>query len=452
MSVVSSRRLVVAAVSSAALAASMLTTAASGALPASGALALPLGVGHPTLASTGAAAPTDAQCRAALGTPCYSPQEIRRAYGVDTLTDAGFTGKGQTIVIVDSFGSPTIAGDLATFDADYGLPAPPSFTVRAPLGTVPFDPTNSDMVGWAFETTLDVEWAHAMAPDASIVLLTSPVSETEGVQGLPQFLALERYALDRHLGQIISQSWGATEQTLTGRAGRQVVASFEALYARAAAQHVTVLASSGDSGVANLNTDQSANFPFPTVIFPASSPLVTAVGGTSLYATTSGRYQSETVWNNSTGATGGGLSALFTEPGYQYVLPRSDQKLLDGHRGLPDVAWNADPDTAILVYTSFIPGGVGYYFIGGTSEGSPQWAGLIADANQLAHRPLGYLNPGLYALGATAGHRAPFHDITVGDNSFAGITGFNATKGWDATTGWGTPNLGELAWSLAQMH
>src|SRR5208282_6742149 len=105
--------------------------------------------------------------------------------------------------IIDSFGSPTIEQDLSTFDAGYGLPDPPSFTVLAPLGSVTFDPTNSDQVGWAFETTLDVEWAHAMAPNANIVLLTSPVSQNEGVQGMPEFLFLEQYALNGHLGKII---------------------------------------------------------------------------------------------------------------------------------------------------------------------------------------------------------------------------------------------------------
>ena len=166
----------------------------------------------------------------------------------------------------------------------------------APLGTVPFDPSNSDQVGWASETTLDVEWAHALAPGASIVLLTSPVDETEGVQGLPEFLQLEQYALDHHLGKIISQSWGATENTLFDPAGQQVMADFERFYLRAALENVTVLASSGDSGSANFDVNDNY-YPFPTVGFPASSPLVTAVGGTSLYADTDGNYQSETVWN-----------------------------------------------------------------------------------------------------------------------------------------------------------
>jgi subtilase family serine protease len=114
-----------------------------------------------TLAAT--QAPPDSFCRANFGIPCYSPQQIQTAYGLAPLLNAGYTGAGETIIIIVSFGSPTIAQDLQTFDADYGLPDPPSFTVLAPLGTVPFDPSNSDQVGWAFETTLDVEWAHAMA-------------------------------------------------------------------------------------------------------------------------------------------------------------------------------------------------------------------------------------------------------------------------------------------------
>jgi subtilase family serine protease len=141
-----------------------------------------------------------------------------------------------------------------------------------------------------------------MAPGTNVVLLTSPVSENEGVQGMPEFLFLERYALNLQLGKIISQSWEATENTLFTSAGRQVFEDFERFYQDAAQQNVTVLASAGDSGSANQQIDGTTYYPVPTVIFPASSPLVTAVGGTSLYADTSGKYQSETVWNNSLGA------------------------------------------------------------------------------------------------------------------------------------------------------
>jgi subtilase family serine protease len=405
------------------------------------------------LAGTFSPAPADAFCLDNFGIPCYSPQQIRKAYGLTAILDAGYTGVGQTIIIIDSFGSPTIAQDLKTFDAGYGLPDPPSLTVLAPLGTVPFDPTNSDQVGWAFETTLDVEWAHAIAPGANIVLLTSPVSETEGVQGLPQFLSLEKYALSHNLGNIISQSWGATENTLFDNAGQEVIANFESFYEAAAQKNVTVLASAGDSGSSNVELNGTTYYPFPTVGFPASSPFVTAVGGTTLYANGAGNYQFEISWIGG----GGGVSQQFSEPAYQNLLPASVQQTLDDHRGLPDVAYNADPNTAIFIYIGFFPNPSdnGYYFIGGTSEGSPQWAGIIADANQLAGHPLGFLNPQLYSLGARGGQSQFFHDITFGSNAyngFNGIPGYNATAGWDFTTGWGTPKLDKLVSELAKQQ
>jgi subtilase family serine protease len=398
-------------------------------------------------------APTDAFCLINFGDNCYSPQQMRKAYGVTPILDAGFTGAGQTIIIIDSFGSPTIAQDLHTFDVGYGLPDPPSLTVLAPLGTVPFNPNNGVQVGWAFETSLDVEWSHAMAPGANIVLMTSPVAETEGVQGLPQFLELERYALDHNLGKIISQSWAATENTLFTPAGQKVFADFETFYQAAAQKNVTVLASAGDSGSENVELNGTTYYPFPTVGFPASSPFVTAVGGTSLFATESGNYQFEITWNEGGGAGGGGVSQQFSEPQYQYLLPPSVQQTLSNHRGIPDIAYNANPYTAVFVYTSFLgPTYAGYYFIGGTSEGSPSWAGIIADANQFAGHPLGFLNPTLYELGATGSQSEFFHDITFGSNSnaFSGVPGYSATVGWDFTTGWGTPNLSTLVSELAK--
>jgi len=409
------------------------------------------------LVSRDAQAPTDAYCRVNFGSPCYSPQEMHTAYGLNGLIHSGFVGAGQTIVIIDSYGSPTIAADLAAFDAGYGLPDPPSFTVLAPLGTVPFDPTTyPDQPGWAGETTLDVEWAHAMAPGAAIVLLTSPVDETEGVQGLPQFLALEKYALDHHLGKIISQSWGATENTLfadtAGPQGPQLIADFSAFYARAVLEQVTVLAAAGDNGSSNLETDGVTFYAFPTVGFPASSPLVTAVGGTTLYADTYGHYQWETVWSNAgCCAGGGGISQIFQEPSYQQQSLRKDVRThLGGMRGVPDVSYNADCNNTILVYISFLgPADAGFYGICGTSEGSPQWAGIVADLNQYAGRPLGFLNPALYELGGV-GHFSSFgRDITVGNNALLEVPGavapgYSATPGWDPASGWGSPNLVEL--------
>ena len=394
---------------------------------------------------------TDAYCRANLGFPCYSPQEIYNAYGLTPFLKAGFNGTGQTIVIIDAFGSPTITQDLQAFDAGFGLPDPPSFTVLTPLGTVPFDPNNQDQVAWAGETTQDVELAHTMAPGADIVLLTSPVDQTEGVQGLPELLKLERYALEHKLGQIISQSWVATENTLFGAAGQKVINDFEDFYQQAANDNITVFAGTGDGGTANLQRDLKF-YSFPTVNFPASSPFVTAVGGTSLYADTSGNYQYEIGWGNPySGASGGGVSQQFSEPSYQYSLPASVQATLNNHRGLPDVAFNGDVFTPEIVYLSFFgPQSAGFYAAGGgTSAGAPAWSGLIADINQLIGRPLGFLNPKLYAIGERAGS---FHDITFGSNAqlFNGVSGYSAGPGWDFVTGWGTPDLNRFIWELAR--
>jgi len=390
-------------------------------------------------------APTNAECLAAILVPCYGPQDIRTAYGLNSLINGGWVGFGQTIVLIESYGSPTLEADLKQFDMDFGLPDPPSLTVLSPLGTVPFDPTNPAMINWAFETTLDVEWAHAMAPGAKIVVLTSPVDETQGVQGLPEFLALETYALDHHLGTIISQSWATAENTLFTPQGQAVIAAFSSLYGRARDEHVTVLASAGDYGSANLEPDGATFYPFPTVGFPASSPLVTAIGGTTLSANTLGIYQSETVWNDAAGAGGGGVSQVFQAPDYQKQwLSPNVRSALAGHRGIPDVSFNADPIySAILVYISAgVP--AGYYFIGGTSEGAPSWAGIVADLNQYAGFPLGFLNPALYAVGGEGLFHDFGHDVTIGSNSFAGVPGYSATVGWDLASGWGTPELNLL--------
>lgn len=429
--------------------------AAPGGAP-SGAQVVPLH-GTPVLA-TGAhqAPPTYAQCEAALGVPCYSPQLIRQAYGMNGLLRLSDGGRGQTIVIIDSYGSPTVAADLAQFDADFGLPAPPSLRVLAPFGSVPFDPNGPDELGWAEETSLDVQWSHAMAPNASIVLLTSPVDETQGVQGMPQFLQLEEYAVQHHLGKIISQSWATTENTLFTPAGEKLMAQFNDFYRWATTtQGVTFLGSTGDAGTANPDVAGDI-YPFPTVNFPATSPWVTAVGGTSLYTDANGNYQSETVWNDQYGATGGGISQQTREPFYQYLLPRSVQQQLGGHRGIPDVSFNADPATPVLVYLGFL-GGVnnGYYLFGGTSEGSPSWAGIVADLNSYLHHPMGFLNPTLYTLGAVhALYPSPLRDVTTGTNGGQdGIAGYSAGPGWDPATGLGTPNMTVLAHSIwGQQH
>jgi subtilase family serine protease len=287
-----------------------------------------------------------------------------------------------------------------------------------------------------------------MAPGASIVVLTSPVDETQGIQGLPEFLKLEKFALEQHLGHIISQSWGTAENTLFDQPGRQLMHDFERFYERAADERITVLAGTGDFGSANV--DVNGNFyPFPTVLFPASSPFVLAVGGTTLQASSGGFFESETVWNDGVGATGGGVSQYFSKPHYQHILPHSVEGQLAGRRGIPDVAFNAD---LIYTYVSFYPDPTnnGWQLNGGTSEATPAWAGVIAVANQLAGRPLGFVNPKMYLLGALGEQSEFFRDVKTGNNAANGVSGYNAAKGWDLASGWGSPNLGKLLWEMRE--
>ncbi len=198
----------------------------------------------PTPTSTAIAA-----CPVSQDTGCVTPYDLRVAYNVQSLLEKGYTGKGQTIVDIVSYGSPTLQQDMNTFDQQYGLP-PITIKILSPLGAQPVDhPSAKDFGGWAEETTLDVQIIHAIAPDAGIVVLTSPVNETEGTIGLPQFLQLEQYAVSNHLGNIISQSFGASEVTLDTPDGRQEIQKWDAFFKQATTQQgITFFASSGDNG------------------------------------------------------------------------------------------------------------------------------------------------------------------------------------------------------------
>jgi subtilase family serine protease len=387
------------------------------------------------------------------GTFCFTPHTLREAYGVQALTDKGDTGKGQTVVDIVSYGSPTLQQDMDTFDQQFGLPAI-TIKVVSPLGTVPFDPNNQEMSGWQQETTLDVEIIHAIAPGANIVVMTSPVDETEGTIGLPQFLQLEQYAVQHHLGQIFSQSFTASEATLTDSAGQQVVQQFDAFYQQIATQGYTVVNASGDNGAADcavidcLGSDGSpdpAKFTTtPTTGFPASDPWVTTAGGTNIQPA-SGGYD-ETAWacdSQSSSCSGGGTSQFFAEPSYQTSLPAAAQGQLNGKRGIPDVAADADPATGMAFYVA------GQWAqTGGTSAAAPLWAGLFAIANQMAGHLLGFVNPGLYKLGASATVAQDYRDITTGDNTVAipsgDVPGYQSVPGWDLVTGWGAPQADHL--------
>ncbi|GAC1657847.1 MAG: hypothetical protein NVS4B7_03970 [Ktedonobacteraceae bacterium] len=371
-------------------------------------------------------------------TYCYTPHQFQVAYGVTSLINQGFTGKGQTVVDIVSFGSPTLQQDMDIFDKRFGLPDI-KLQIIAPLGTKTFDPTNKDMAGWASETTLDVQIIHAIAPDAGIVVLTSPVSETEGTIGLPQFRQLEQYIIDHHLGNIVSNSWGASEATLKDAAGQQEVHKWDAFFQKATTQEgMTFFASSGDNGATDVTDLQATKLAStPTSSFANDDPWVTSVGGTSLIR--NGTTTSEQAWSDS----GGGFSAFFPTPSYQQTLPASVQSQLQNRRGLPDVSADADPLTGLVFYED------GQWTLaGGTSASAPLWAGIMAIANQMAGHPLGFINPGLYKLAQSSTYEQDFHDITIGNNSVnkkgVQVQGYAAVPGWDPITGLGSPNAEKL--------
>jgi subtilase family serine protease len=385
-----------------------------------------------------------AVCPTSLGIDCRTPYDMRVAYSVQSLLERGFTGKGQTIVDIVSYGSPTLQQDMDTFDQQFGLP-PITIKVLSPLGTKPVDhPSIKDLAGWAGETTLDVQIIHAIAPDAGIVVLTSPVNETEGTIGLPQFLQLEQYAISKHLGNIISQSFGASEVTLNNAAGKQEVQTWDAFFKQATTQQgITFFASSGDNGATDYADLQATQLsPIPTTSFPTDDPWVTSVGGTTLQRNSTA-FQ-ETAWNSNGGASGGGFSVFFSTPSYQMTLPTSVQNQLNNRRGVPDIAGDADPSTGLAFYTSSI----GWDLAGGTSASAPLWAAFMAIANQMAGHPLGFINPMLYKLAASSAYAQDFHDITIGNNNVdhngVQVKGYPAVTGWDPVTGFGTPVLDKL--------
>ena len=216
---------------------------------------------------------TTEQCEETDAIACYSPDQIRAAYHLPALYAKGITGTGETIVIVDSFGSPTIRSDLATFDQKFGYPAPPKFKIITPAGQIPaFDPNNSNMTSWAGETTLDVEYAHALAPGASILLVETPTSENEGTSGFPQIVQAEQYVIDHGLGEVISQSFSATEETFASYAQ---IKPLRAAYLDADSHHVTVLAASGDEGATDYTANGSDFYTRRVTSWPDSDPLVT---------------------------------------------------------------------------------------------------------------------------------------------------------------------------------
>jgi len=410
---------------------------------------------------------------------CYSPRFVRKAYSVPSTLD----GTGQTIAIVDAFGSPTIKQDLALFDAAFGLPAPPSFTIFCGNSPTPLDESTCPQVNinvnpkhgvfsWTIETSLDVEWAHAIAPGANIVLVVASTSSGNAINDA------EAAAITAYPGAVFSQSFGIPEIFLTGSGNPGQVKQAQQNYANGVAVGDTFFASAGDTGATFGFQTQMSNFPSSDLHnvgvagtqglpynatgtlmpCPTSAPF-SCTSGLSAYhgPCVLGRtvapncvadgYGGEQVWNEpSFGvATGGAQSLLFGVPSYQAGLGLSS-------RG-PDVTYNAAIDGGVLTVYS----GLGFpalFIVGGTSAGSPQWAGIAALANQarasLGKGPIGDLNPVLYNIYHSARYSSDFHDITVGNDQLVGTpVGYVATTGYDVASGIGSPIVSQLVVDLA---
>jgi subtilase family serine protease len=431
-----------------------LGSTASNASPAGdpGTLIVHPAVGHVRGSFMAAVPFTDAQCEAVFQIDCYVPDQVEAAYNLPALYRGGTTGLGQTIVVVDAFGSPTVADDLRQFDQYLGLGTPPLRIVK--IGHVPtFDASNADMLSWANETTLDVEYSHAGAPDAKIVLVEAATDDLQHLAGAV------RYAVQHKLGDVISLSWGETEQAL----GRDFVSSYSSIFSQAARSHITIVASSGDSGAAG--QDNNGNYyHYPVATWPATSPFVTAVGGTRLNLNASGaRNGLDTAWNDTYSrpvndfffgndgpnplATGGGKSAYYGRPSYQNGV----RNVTGSKRGIPDISMSASCSVAVNVFETFTGGNGGWTASCGTSESAPMFAAVVALADQVAGHPLGLINPALYALAA---RNAPgIVRVASGNNtvSFSGgkVHGYSVRHGYNLVTGLGTVNGRYLVPELA---
>src|SRR5262252_703717 len=428
------------------------------AAPAAQGLPVPVPLARTLTHASFAAPPTTAQCEKQLHIACYSPAQFHTAYDLAPLYKQGDNGSGETIVIVDSYGYQFIRSELAAFDKGFRLPAPPSFKIIQPAGPVPaFDPAkHPQMVGWAQETSLDVEYSHAIAPGANILLVETPVPETLGTHGFPQIVKAENFVIKHHLGTVISQSFAAPE---AGFPNAQSILKLRSAYKNAAANGVSVLAGTGDAGATGAKTLTAQGFAATfflhrAVSWPATDPLVTAMGGTQLHLGASGKkFEPDTVWNdtnlfNSPAASTGGLSTVFPRPSYQGGVAGAV-----GHsRGVPDISMSAAVDGAALVYldSKAAGGPAGFYLIGGTSEATPEFAGIVAIADQVAGHGLGLLNPALYKM--EAANDRGIVDVTAGTNtvtfpqggSVHTVLGWDAVKRYDLTTGVGTINAAQF--------
>jgi subtilase family serine protease len=403
--------------------------------------------------------------------PCgYTPQQIKGAYGI-----SGHDGSGQTVAIIDAYAAPTIAQDVNQWSANRGLPTMTAnqFTQVVAPGTYhhPERGQKQDPQGWYGEETLDVEAVHGMAPAANIVYVGAP----NNFQDLDAAL---NYVVDKDVAQIVTNSYGfPTELLPPGYIKPQ-----EDTILQGVAEGIGIYFSSGD------NSDESLVEGYVTTDWPASSPFVTSVGGTTLAVGASNNYLFETGWGTTTSSwtgtawsptppgtwlygAGGGVSRIFAEPSYQQGVVPSSVFSAQGRTGraVPDIAADADPNAGYLIgeTQTFPDGTVKYseYRIGGTSLSSPLIAGIMALANQAAGHTLGFVNPLLYSLAGSAAYRDvvnPASTVAVvrtnyvnGVDPSGGLAyvlrtanqtlSLHTTPGYDDVTGLGTPTSSFLA-------
>lgn len=339
-----------------------------------------------------------------------TPAQTRHAYGFDQLANQG---SGQTIALVDAYDHPYIESDLGVFSSKFGLPSCTTsngcFRKIYAAGSRP----KTD-AGWALEIALDVEWAHAIAPNAKILLVEAKSSSYTDL-----FNAID--VAVKNGATIVSMSFGGSE--FSGQT------SYDSHFNVGG---VTFVASSGDSGYG--------------VEYPASSQYVIGVGGTTLNTDPYGNYIGESAWSGS----GGGLSAYEPEPAGQTAWPLP----YAGKRGIPDAAYNGNPNTGFAVYDSVTyQTQSGWFQVGGTSAGAPQWAGLIAIANSMRvasgkQRLMATYNT-LYSAGQS-GYPTNYYDVTTGANGTCGNI-CSATGGYDYVTGIGSPRANYLIPALVNL-
>lgn len=346
-----------------------------------------------------------------------TPAQISTAYGVNNITlpnVAAANGAGQTIALIDAYDDPYIKSDLQTFDTQFGLPNPPSFQVLNQTGGTALPAQDPAAFAWALEETIDVEWAHAIAPAANIILFEANSSWSTDL-----YTAVQTAKATAGVSAI-SMSWGSADYSTE--------ASNDPIFTSNPGHGVTFIAATGDGGTG------------PD--YPAVSPNVMGVGGTTLSADAAGNYLGETAWSDSAG----GKSTYEARPSYQSGIstPKTSR------RTSPDVSMDADADNSgVAIYDSVDGNASGNWFqAGGTSLAAPMWAGLIAitDQGRAANGLPTYDGatgtlPRLYSI-----PYADFNDITTGGNS-----DYNAGVGYDMVTGLGTPIANELVPDLANI-